>query len=1528
MKFKKTIMIILAIAITLLNIYVASAVTYESIGGTAPDSEFRRVTDSRAVTWSSVASTVMVVDGYTGTVGNVTGYPISAKSFVKECVQDYLDPNLCYWVAGTTLYTYDFRNLNASAISLTANLSKSNMKLHSRTSNEWFFTWRDGGSVYWLVSKDLTSDDTANYTMPVLKPSLSTKSLSGYKVAPPITTFDATKGWVFWDVYYATDLDTFYIDAYYNNDTGTESFGYSTVASRTGLCYLENGSWRDFDDSDFPSDLFATFESQSNVLFVKPSCRTFLELDIDDLDNVTGWEYPTAYERDGFDLMPTLHISSGVRIGDMSDTSSYYQNELFLNGSAGFIDFFRQDSYLNLGIPIHPYLLDGDGNYYVGFGDNAFTTIALSGSTLIYPTGLYDYTIATNLSTLETQGLGLEVQDFVQTGTDNVDLQYGGDFFTYVLSNSGGNGVISKVDTQPNTALVIDSTHTAISGVFPVSLDGEGYFTQYSTDYFNLVLGGASKIRQMVDYNLYPSFSDVNYTSTDVVKVISLGNIGGGTGIESDILTIRDSGTQIILEVGLDTDPYPSATYVATKSSKFAPLDLTYIGTAVARELFFATAISPSGSGVGLCYIDDRTTSPFIDCDSAPRQSTTTYPHNLHRNGVSNKGQYVSSYFNSTAIVNNYLDALSMSGNLDFVSYCNLPSGEGTLRGILRVNNTHALMGTTLGTIGICDVASGEVSMQTLGTISAENETVLKFEPVQDGCYGNYCDEPSVNVHFITPKYYVTALLGDGASTPNFCGDLSCSGGESAFSCPVDCSASCGDSYCTHDETAFSCPVDCGGAVCGNGICEGSENETSCPVDCVGEIFWFPDPIDPPYVPPETTIDLRTMSVLGDNVLLGGIFDSADEVRKLDVSDTGAVLLLTSAGLLDFPYSVDSFGDIVFVATDDEINVFSGYNTDNLVLTDTDGYFGLKSDILEDVVAKNSTSGFVCDNNDEFDFYVVGSDPVNNIGGGCFDIEFDSVGEVVFVDRDDLGVSSYDVSNPLVPLLLDTFDNRDGTHSFVSGDLMDLKDDLLLLKKNFYSMTLLDVSNPSSMVLITDCHTGGQGEIISVEIYDNNLSIAGTDDGRFVICDTTNNNFTTNTDVFTLDNFSGEEIRSVEMNDNVTAWLMGETLIQPYVLNVTLVQNNTAPNITSFIVSNNNPDVNESIGITVVAGNVEPVDIIRYGIKCEGTEPVFLWNTNGIFTCSYEIAGNYNVRVAVTDNFHTEFWFDERVEPILVNEETFTGGTLRVEVLDEGQFAIEGANVTLVETNETQTTGQYGNLIFSTPNDVDLYELHTVAEGYYLSVDNFYADGNINIITLVPYATGTESTLEVTVTDNDGNPVENALVSYTNTITYEYEWKWSNALGKAIFVGLDSGSVIVQASKDDFESSSTSANIGSNQTTQVELELGGTSASETRLDRGCVDNGIWLCGDVTNSCSSDSQCLSDNCNVPLGKCSRFNMSVCDEAGLPRGQGCIAKFSFDSGMSSFTNWLLSNFLWVIIIVIVIIAMGVLAFAWKK
>lgn len=66
------------------------------------------------------------------------------------------------------------------------------------------------------------------------------------------------------------------------------------------------------------------------------------------------------------------------------------------------------------------------------------------------------------------------------------------------------------------------------------------------------------------------------------------------------------------------------------------------------------------------------------------------------------------------------------------------------------------------------------------------------------------------------------------------CGNGTCESGETASSCPQDCTRCGGDSVCSGAETAASCPGDC--ATCGDGVCSSSESTTSCPSDCAAAL--------------------------------------------------------------------------------------------------------------------------------------------------------------------------------------------------------------------------------------------------------------------------------------------------------------------------------------------------------------------------------------------------------------------------------------------------------------------------------------------------------------------------------------------------------------------------------------------------------------------------------------------------------------------------------------------------------------------
>lgn len=90
---------------------------------------------------------------------------------------------------------------------------------------------------------------------------------------------------------------------------------------------------------------------------------------------------------------------------------------------------------------------------------------------------------------------------------------------------------------------------------------------------------------------------------------------------------------------------------------------------------------------------------------------------------------------------------------------------------------------------------------------------------------------------------------GGGGTEEPVCGDGTCHVGETALSCPEDCSvggAVCGNSVVESGETcddgniasgdgcSSTCQDEVPGAVCGNAVCESGETELSCPADCSG----------------------------------------------------------------------------------------------------------------------------------------------------------------------------------------------------------------------------------------------------------------------------------------------------------------------------------------------------------------------------------------------------------------------------------------------------------------------------------------------------------------------------------------------------------------------------------------------------------------------------------------------------------------------------------------------------------------------
>ncbi|MGR9037027.1 MAG: SGNH/GDSL hydrolase family protein [Gammaproteobacteria bacterium] len=90
---------------------------------------------------------------------------------------------------------------------------------------------------------------------------------------------------------------------------------------------------------------------------------------------------------------------------------------------------------------------------------------------------------------------------------------------------------------------------------------------------------------------------------------------------------------------------------------------------------------------------------------------------------------------------------------------------------------------------------------------------------------------------------YLSLLLPAGAyAAKPICGDNKCNGGETASTCPADCSVPepgiCGDGVCGADESCSGCETDCGACPpvqCNNdGVCNQGEDCLGCPGDCPG----------------------------------------------------------------------------------------------------------------------------------------------------------------------------------------------------------------------------------------------------------------------------------------------------------------------------------------------------------------------------------------------------------------------------------------------------------------------------------------------------------------------------------------------------------------------------------------------------------------------------------------------------------------------------------------------------------------------
>lgn len=265
---------------------------------------------------------------------------------------------------------------------------------------------------------------------------------------------------------------------------------------------------------------------------------------------------------------------------------------------------------------------------------------------------------------------------------------------------------------------------------------------------------------------------------------------------------------------------------------------------------------------------------------------------------------------------------------------------------------------------------------------------------------------------------------------------------------------------------------------------------------------------------------------------------------------------------------------------------------------------------------------------------------------------------------------------------------------------------------------------------------------------------------------------------------------------------------------------------------------------------------------------------------------------------------------------------------------IENVNVTLIspegDKKYTSPSGSawFGNLNFT------LYEVSFKKDGYYDKSSYYATQPETYTVSLVSLSeTGNQTQIEITVKDfNTQQPIQYALVTMSNPFTYETYYGFTGTDGKVTqmvfsFSGSYNWQISIQV--DGYADKETSISVQQGVTNTQIIFINREGAVNYTTSTGCQNyqKGIWLCGQENIHCTEDSQCDGRLCDV-AGYCSSFNWSWCDANNRPRNNRCVAVATGRTFTGSLVNWILDNFLWVLIFIILLILITMVVVMLRK
>ena len=286
-----------------------------------------------------------------------------------------------------------------------------------------------------------------------------------------------------------------------------------------------------------------------------------------------------------------------------------------------------------------------------------------------------------------------------------------------------------------------------------------------------------------------------------------------------------------------------------------------------------------------------------------------------------------------------------------------------------------------------------------------------------------------------------------------------------------------------------------------------------------------------------------------------------------------------------------------------------------------------------------------------------------------------------------------------------------------------------------------------------------------------------------------------------------------------------------------------------------------------------------------------------------------------------------------------TNITLTVKVYDSQTFnPINGASVEVYRRatgyDETKLTNANGNANF-TIHPLQTYEIYVTKTGYYAEGDSgsWWTD-SIQPIYLSPSITGSANAVLTIKSATTLLPIFNAYVTLSDPLSGDYKQGYTNSDGQVDFNNLLGSTVYrVRGIRNGYADGTFSLETISNTTiteTYLLTPSSYTTPSTVTINGTITEtwcDGLWIGAMKNVRCTEDTDCITGQC-TPMGTCSTFNWTWCDANGRQRNQRCMAKATTDCGLNNTSNWMLDNFLWMLVILIVIVAFAFIAISFRR